>query len=211
MLDRGKVRLVVALMSAALASCASGPSEPVSLGQPSREALRDGGVDVALANRGDQRVDHLVIFGRERQFLGFKTGEQWARTFVGASDPATATLRIDDSRLENTFTAAGFSAEITYAVNATLFISDSEIPLHAEASESYVYDQTAALRAAVSGAITSMAGQASAVLQKHPPAAAARTADAVAAKLRVLTKLFKDGVVSQQEYETKKRQLLEAL
>ena len=205
-------RPAVALLMAALAACSTAPLPPLSLdvrGQPHQMA-RDGGVNVALADGGAERVDRLYLFGHESR-IGFKTGEQWLHTFIGAPNAAPGSLRIIDSRLENTIIAAGFAATITYTVSAALVLPAGEFPLRAEASESYGFDQESAVRVAVDGAITSMASQASAILKKQAPVSADRPAVEIAERLRELTKLFKDGTISEREYESKKQQLMNAL
>ena len=196
----------LALAAAVLAGCST-VRPPESLderGEP--DTYRP--INVALQAGDATRVDQLYYTGDDRpHFFGFLTGDRFERTFTGGAD-APAVLHIDDAKLERQIIGAGFGARVTYSVKMTLRTGGQEYPLSAEGSDvTFALNFIGTIRNAVDQAVQSAAEKATAIVQKPPRAEPA----SVPERLRALTQLLRDGLITQEEFEAKRKQLLDSL
>lgn len=192
------VALVVALLAV---GCSTTPLPPKAVAIPQgRETPLHR---VALVAGDEARTEALVMFGRPSRIM-FKTGEPWKRAFDAPVQGADAVLALGSSSLEWKIVAAGFAGQIVYTVDAVLSANSREQPIHAEGTKTFAADMEGALAVPVEEAIASVSSQISALVvpTSRPP---------VADRLRELTRLLNEGLITKEEYEAKRKALVDQL
>jgi hypothetical protein len=199
---RTAVRFLLPL-SLLLHGCKTLSEPPRPVLQPT-EQLPELVVDVALAGGDSERVEPAYVPPHPEPVVFYKTGEVWKRFFLGSPSRARSSLHITNGRLDWSNTL--FTKRITYTVDTVLTYDAREFPLHAEGVGAYQINLEAAIGDAVYAAIASMEKQISAITADR---ASARPS--VGDRLRELTRLYKEGLISEAEYEAKRRELLDSL
>jgi hypothetical protein len=161
--------------------------------------------DVALAPDIADRVELLGQFGGEGR-LPVRTGEAWRASFPTGDGKQRALLRIEASSLKWEVKALGFASRFSYAVKAVLQEGDRSTPLTAEGYQhSSMQTLHTPIRMAFIMAVTSIADQARAALKPTPIATSA------AQRMRDLEALWRDKLVTEEEYRARREQLLQEL
>lgn len=183
------------------AGCSTTPLPPQTVTAPDQRVTQLH--NVALSAGDESRVDPLLMpFGSAS--VSYKTGEAWKRAFNATPTRADATLKLGASRLEWNIIAAGFAAQIVYTVDAVLSVESREQPLHAQSVRTFFVNAESTIGEAVEEVLSSMSVQIVAAIGTKPQQP---TAD----RLRELSRLLKDGLITQQEFEAKRKALLDQL
>ena len=186
----------------------SGPLPPLELTEEMAVDYTER-INVALADEIKDRVETLVR--GSSGFLRFKTGDVWKTVFIGKPDKSTAVVHIVDSKFEHEIIAAGFASQYTYTVNAVLKMGEKEVALTAKGVNTTVQSTLPKRWEAVHLAVASIAQQANDVIRIVYLTTASTPRLSVAERLEELSRLLKSGLMSENEYESKRQELLKSL
>jgi hypothetical protein len=185
------------------AGCAA--PAPISILDPTDPVPQQAiAAEVALAPGTESRVELLGQFGGEGR-LPLKTGEAWRASFPAGDGKQRAVLRIESSQAKWEVIAMGFASRFSYSIKAVLEEAGRTTALSAEGYQhSSMQSLQTPVRMAFIMAVTSIADQARAALSKPPAMAASQ-------RMRELESLWRDKLITEDEYRNRRQQLLQEL
>jgi len=201
-----RMTLLAAFTAAHLSGCTSPPQSLLDPRDPI--PVQPIASEVALAPGIENRIEPVLMFDTPRH--PWMTGEAWRASFPVGDGKQRATLHLESTTLRHELTAAGFASRYSYTVKAALDEGNKSTPLSAEGYQhSAMQYPTTPIRMAFIMAIESLAKQAAAALSPRSTNAAP-TASA-AQRLRDLEALWRDKLITENEYRARRQALLQEL